>query len=172
MDCKRIAIEVYELAESTDPIAPLVKEALEVIDQSLDSHGCGLNDSRELRVANNMNVQGRSTYLLVSMEEKTVSRYFIREKSKLIDPCLLRSGRRHSALALIRRRSCKTIIAVRSGQTHTRNIYSRCIALPRFRNVHQRICYNIQSRSISLYTPLSKCSFDRECHDTSEINRE
>lgn len=40
MDFKKIATEVYELAEQqSDPLAPLVKEALEVIDQSLDTHG-------------------------------------------------------------------------------------------------------------------------------------
>ena len=41
MDCKRIAEGVYALANSPDdPLAPLVKEALEVIDHALDTHGC------------------------------------------------------------------------------------------------------------------------------------
>jgi len=39
MNLKKISSDVYDLAESTDPIAPLVKEALDVIDCSLDSHG-------------------------------------------------------------------------------------------------------------------------------------
>ena len=50
MDCKRIATDVYQLAESIDPIAPLVKEALEVIDQSLDSHGYELPIGSESRI--------------------------------------------------------------------------------------------------------------------------
>ncbi|KDQ50972.1 hypothetical protein JAAARDRAFT_62858 [Jaapia argillacea MUCL 33604] len=39
MDTKTIARDVYGLAESSEPIAPLVKEALQVIDESLDTHG-------------------------------------------------------------------------------------------------------------------------------------
>ncbi|KAG5644007.1 hypothetical protein DXG03_009222 [Asterophora parasitica] len=39
MDCRKIAQEVYDLAGSNDPLAPMVKEALEVIDQGLDTHG-------------------------------------------------------------------------------------------------------------------------------------
>ncbi len=39
MDCKKVAEEVYALAESDHYLAPLVKEALEVIDQCLDTHG-------------------------------------------------------------------------------------------------------------------------------------
>ena len=39
---KTIASEVYALAESNDPIAPLVKEALGVIDDALDEYGCAL----------------------------------------------------------------------------------------------------------------------------------
>lgn len=39
MDCKSIALEVYNLAASNDPLAPLVKEALNVIDKGLDTHG-------------------------------------------------------------------------------------------------------------------------------------
>ncbi|KIJ95598.1 hypothetical protein K443DRAFT_682909 [Laccaria amethystina LaAM-08-1] len=40
MDCKHIAEGVYTLANSPDdPLAPLVKEALEVIDHALDTHG-------------------------------------------------------------------------------------------------------------------------------------
>lgn len=39
MNCKKIAEEVYGLAESDHQLAPLVKEALEVIDQCLDTHG-------------------------------------------------------------------------------------------------------------------------------------
>lgn len=38
MDCRKIAQEVYDLAASDDPLAPMVKEALEVIDQALDTH--------------------------------------------------------------------------------------------------------------------------------------
>ncbi|KII91483.1 hypothetical protein PLICRDRAFT_173326 [Plicaturopsis crispa FD-325 SS-3] len=39
MDCKKVAQDVYDLAASAESIAPLVKEALDVIDQGLDSHG-------------------------------------------------------------------------------------------------------------------------------------
>lgn len=39
MDCRNIAHEVYGLAYSDDPIAPMVREALEVIDCGLDTHG-------------------------------------------------------------------------------------------------------------------------------------
>ncbi|KAJ7130290.1 hypothetical protein C8R44DRAFT_613565 [Mycena epipterygia] len=39
MDCKKVAETVYDLANSQDPLAPLVKEALDVIDQALDTHG-------------------------------------------------------------------------------------------------------------------------------------
>ncbi|KAJ7704428.1 hypothetical protein B0H17DRAFT_921242 [Mycena rosella] len=39
MDCKKVADAVYDLAVSQDPLAPLVKEALDVIDSALDTHG-------------------------------------------------------------------------------------------------------------------------------------
>ncbi|KAJ7481475.1 hypothetical protein FB451DRAFT_1236165 [Mycena latifolia] len=39
MDCKKVAETVYDLADSQDPLAPLVKEALEVIDSALDTYG-------------------------------------------------------------------------------------------------------------------------------------
>jgi hypothetical protein len=39
VNCSRIARDVYDLADSTDPIAPLVKEALSAIDEGLDHHG-------------------------------------------------------------------------------------------------------------------------------------
>ncbi|KAJ6613645.1 hypothetical protein B0H10DRAFT_1783471 [Mycena sp. CBHHK59/15] len=39
MDCKRVAEIVYDLANSQDPLAPFVKEALDVIDAALDTHG-------------------------------------------------------------------------------------------------------------------------------------
>lgn len=39
MDCKKVAETVYDLANSEDSIAPLVKEALDVIDEALDTHG-------------------------------------------------------------------------------------------------------------------------------------
>jgi FAD synthetase len=39
MDCKKVAVTVYDLANSQDPLAPLVKEALDVIDSALDTHG-------------------------------------------------------------------------------------------------------------------------------------
>ena len=39
MDCKAIAKEVYALADNpTDPLAPMVKEAVQVIDECLDTH--------------------------------------------------------------------------------------------------------------------------------------
>ncbi|KAH7882928.1 hypothetical protein F5I97DRAFT_1900618 [Phlebopus sp. FC_14] len=39
MDRQKISKDVYDLAQSQEPIAPLVKEALAVIEQSLESHG-------------------------------------------------------------------------------------------------------------------------------------
>lgn len=40
IDANSIAKTVYALAESTtDPLGPMVKEALEVIDEGLDTHG-------------------------------------------------------------------------------------------------------------------------------------
>lgn len=39
MNSMKIAEDVYALAESGHHLAPLVKEALEVIDQCLDTHG-------------------------------------------------------------------------------------------------------------------------------------
>lgn len=39
MDCRKIAEQVYGVAESNHRLAPLAKEALEVIDQCLDTHG-------------------------------------------------------------------------------------------------------------------------------------
>ncbi|KAK7042470.1 FAD synthetase [Favolaschia claudopus] len=39
MDCKDVAKTVYDLANSQDPLAPLVKEALDVIDEALEIHG-------------------------------------------------------------------------------------------------------------------------------------
>jgi hypothetical protein len=42
MNCRRIARDVYGLAESAEPIAALVKEALDVIDDGLDRHGWGI----------------------------------------------------------------------------------------------------------------------------------
>lgn len=42
LDRKTIASEAYALAESNEPIAPLVKEALDVIDDALDEYGCAL----------------------------------------------------------------------------------------------------------------------------------
>lgn len=43
MNCKKVAEEVYNLAISENPLAPLVKEALDVIDDALDTHGCVLD---------------------------------------------------------------------------------------------------------------------------------
>ena len=39
LDSRVIAREVYDLADSQEPIAPLVEEALHVIDQALDTYG-------------------------------------------------------------------------------------------------------------------------------------
>jgi hypothetical protein len=39
MDCQKIAEEVYGLAKSDHLLAPLVEEALSVIDECLDTHG-------------------------------------------------------------------------------------------------------------------------------------
>ena len=40
MNCRDIALDVYELASSDDPLATLVREALHVIEEGLDTHGC------------------------------------------------------------------------------------------------------------------------------------
>ncbi|KAG2034433.1 hypothetical protein BDR03DRAFT_924136 [Suillus americanus] len=39
MDYKKITSDVYNLAESDEPIAPLIREALQVIEQCLDQYG-------------------------------------------------------------------------------------------------------------------------------------
>lgn len=40
MDCRRVSQEVYDLAQSPDDeLGPLVKQALDVIDETLDAHG-------------------------------------------------------------------------------------------------------------------------------------
>ncbi|KAJ6588294.1 hypothetical protein B0H19DRAFT_1098652 [Mycena capillaripes] len=39
MDCKQVAETIYDLADSQDPLTPLVKEALTVIDEALDTYG-------------------------------------------------------------------------------------------------------------------------------------
>jgi hypothetical protein len=39
-DSSTLASETYALAESREPIAALVKEALEVIDDALNEYGC------------------------------------------------------------------------------------------------------------------------------------
>ncbi|PFH51139.1 hypothetical protein AMATHDRAFT_75117 [Amanita thiersii Skay4041] len=39
MHCNNISEKVYTLASSKDPLAPLVREALDVIEQCLDTHG-------------------------------------------------------------------------------------------------------------------------------------
>ncbi|KAF9467210.1 hypothetical protein BDZ94DRAFT_1249851 [Collybia nuda] len=39
MNCRKIALEVYELANSGDALGLLVKEALDVIDEGLNTHG-------------------------------------------------------------------------------------------------------------------------------------
>ncbi|KDQ32948.1 hypothetical protein PLEOSDRAFT_1013308, partial [Pleurotus ostreatus PC15] len=42
MDYRRIVTQVYEVAESsTDPLGPLVREALQVIDEGIERHGQG-----------------------------------------------------------------------------------------------------------------------------------
>lgn len=40
LNANQIAQAVYALAESDRPIAPLVREALDVIDHTLDKQGC------------------------------------------------------------------------------------------------------------------------------------
>ena len=44
LDSKQIAEAVYALADSDRPLAPLVREALDVIDHTLDYHKCALPD--------------------------------------------------------------------------------------------------------------------------------
>lgn len=39
MDYKTIAARVYDFAASSDPLAPLVKESLDAIDEALDAFG-------------------------------------------------------------------------------------------------------------------------------------
>ena len=45
-DQAKVAADVRKLAESDAPIARLVREALDVINQALDDHSCVLNCSR------------------------------------------------------------------------------------------------------------------------------
>ncbi len=52
MDFGKIADDVYSLAASEDPLAPLVKEALDVIEQGLDTHGCVARPSVVIPVGN------------------------------------------------------------------------------------------------------------------------
>ena len=40
VDYQAVSNVVYALAASTDSLAPLVREALDVIDDALDSYGC------------------------------------------------------------------------------------------------------------------------------------
>jgi hypothetical protein len=40
MDHQTIAQQIYELASSQDSLAPLVSEALHVIEEAIDAHGC------------------------------------------------------------------------------------------------------------------------------------
>ena len=51
-----IAEQVYNLAESNDPIAPLVKEALGVIDQSIDELGCVLQSPVHYSCVHNVEI--------------------------------------------------------------------------------------------------------------------
>jgi FAD synthetase len=39
MDYEKISRDVYSLAESDEPIAPIIREALQVIEQCLDQYG-------------------------------------------------------------------------------------------------------------------------------------
>jgi len=39
MDYQKIATDVYNLADSNEPVAPLVREALQAIEQCLDQYG-------------------------------------------------------------------------------------------------------------------------------------
>jgi hypothetical protein len=50
LDSSTLASETYVLAASDEPIAALVKEALEVIDDVLDEYGCAtqFHDSQSL----------------------------------------------------------------------------------------------------------------------------
>jgi hypothetical protein len=44
-DPPTLASETYTLAASSEPIAGLVKEALEVVDEALDEYGCATHFS-------------------------------------------------------------------------------------------------------------------------------
>jgi hypothetical protein len=72
MDCRNIALQVYELAASEDPLAPLVKEALDVIDEGLDTHGYFIIHKSLLALTSFLFL-GRRTFPLASTEAKTVS---------------------------------------------------------------------------------------------------
>ena len=40
IDYRKVAEQVYDLASADFPLAPLVREALEVIEDAIDSFGC------------------------------------------------------------------------------------------------------------------------------------
>ena len=74
-DPVKVASDVHALAGSDAPIAPLVNEALQVIEQALDSHGCvevNLLGSSSVRYNVSVYVTDRSTFLSASMAAKTV----------------------------------------------------------------------------------------------------
>ena len=60
MDSAKIADDVYKIAESDELIAPLVKEAIAVIEQALDTHGWVLAQANARYPCNN--IQGRIAY--------------------------------------------------------------------------------------------------------------
>ena len=80
MNCKSIAEQVYGLAkadQAEEPLAPLVKEALEVIDHCLDTHGWVSIKPRRLNdLFIYSKMEDKATFLSASTEAKIVSGQF------------------------------------------------------------------------------------------------
>lgn len=78
LDSSSLASETYALAASSEPIAALVKEALEVIDAALDEYGCAAHFSDSLRTRHYPTrlltacLLAQIGYLSASMVERTV----------------------------------------------------------------------------------------------------
>ncbi|TFY73820.1 hypothetical protein EWM64_g10190, partial [Hericium alpestre] len=86
MDLPLVAQEVYGLADSDEAIAPLVKEALGVIEEALDRHGydhvalsfnggkdCKLSHATALRVGSETTAQARSSFTFTPARSRAVT---------------------------------------------------------------------------------------------------
>lgn len=72
LDQRAVAKQVYDFAASQAPLAPLVKEALGVIDDALDSFGCVPTLGSPYLIAH-WPVIGRTMFLSASTVARTVS---------------------------------------------------------------------------------------------------